>query len=195
MISQPVSSTIPYYPLPSGTWRTPNLTIPWCCLPTSSSVCLVFFPLSLMVLSRPDELETWPYHCSLGLFTIVRRSSCGSIACWILAQTSSLVAWPLYEMRSILEVAPRFDGLYSSLELCCDGSQNDWLKRQPLIIKSTTLPLTLSADKLFLSIHNPLTVGFLESVSKVSFSPTTAGLRLLIKRFSSSKLAFRPRIV
>ena len=27
--------------------RTPGLSIPWCCLPTSSSVCLVFFPLSL----------------------------------------------------------------------------------------------------------------------------------------------------
>ena len=27
--------------------RTPGLPISWCCLPTSSSVCLVFFPLSL----------------------------------------------------------------------------------------------------------------------------------------------------
>ena len=33
-------------PLPSGTWRTPGLSIPWCCFPTSSSVCLVFFHLS-----------------------------------------------------------------------------------------------------------------------------------------------------
>ena len=30
-------------PLPSGTWRTPSPSILWCCLPTSSSVCLVFF--------------------------------------------------------------------------------------------------------------------------------------------------------
>ena len=37
----------PCSPLPSWTWRTPGLSIPWCCLPTSSSVCLVFFPLSL----------------------------------------------------------------------------------------------------------------------------------------------------
>ena len=37
----------PCSPLPSGTWRTPGLFIPRCCLPTSSSVCLVFFPLSL----------------------------------------------------------------------------------------------------------------------------------------------------
>ena len=44
-----------------------------------------------MVLARPDERETWPYHCSLRLFTIVRRPSCGPIACWILARTSSLV--------------------------------------------------------------------------------------------------------
>ena len=47
MISQPVFSIFPCSPLPSGTWWTPGLSIPWCCLPTSSSVCLVFFPLSL----------------------------------------------------------------------------------------------------------------------------------------------------
>ena len=37
----------PCSPLPSGTCRTPGLSIPCCCLRTSSSVCLVFFPLSL----------------------------------------------------------------------------------------------------------------------------------------------------
>ena len=47
LISQPVSSIFPCPPLPSETWQTPFLSIPWCCLPTSSSVCLVFFPLSL----------------------------------------------------------------------------------------------------------------------------------------------------
>ena len=55
-----------------------------------------------MVLVRPVEWETWPYHCSLRLFTIVRRSSCGPIACWILAWTSLLVTWSLYEMCGIL---------------------------------------------------------------------------------------------
>ena len=47
MISQPVSSIFPCSPPPSGTWQTPGLFIPWCCLPTSSFVCLVFFLLSL----------------------------------------------------------------------------------------------------------------------------------------------------
>ena len=47
MILQPVSYIFPCSPLPSGTCRTPGLSIPWCCLPTSSSVHLVFFPLSL----------------------------------------------------------------------------------------------------------------------------------------------------
>ena len=56
-----------------------------------------------MVLARPDEWETWPYHCSLHLFTMVRRSSCGQIAYWILAQTTSLVTWSLYVMHSILQ--------------------------------------------------------------------------------------------
>ena len=27
-----------------------------------------------MVLTRPDERETWPYHCSLRFFTVIRRS-------------------------------------------------------------------------------------------------------------------------
>ena len=90
----------PCSPLPSGTCRTPGLSILWCCLPTSSSVCLVTVPCK-MVLVRPDERETWPYHCSLRLFTIGRRSLCGPNACWILAWTSSLVTWSLYEMQSI----------------------------------------------------------------------------------------------
>ena len=108
MILQPVFSIFSCSPPPFGTCRTPGLSIPWFCLPTSSSVCLVFFPLFTvpckMVLARPDERETWPYHCSLRLFTIVRRSSCGPIACWILARTCSLVTWSLYEMCSILRL-------------------------------------------------------------------------------------------
>ena len=47
MISQPVFSIFPCSPLLAGTCRTPCLSIPWCCLPTSSIVHLVFFSLSL----------------------------------------------------------------------------------------------------------------------------------------------------
>ena len=53
-----------------------------------------------MVLARPDERETCPYHFSLSLFTMV-RSSCSPIACWILAQTSSLVTRSLYEIHRL----------------------------------------------------------------------------------------------
>ena len=95
MLLQPVFSIFPCSPPPSGTCRTPGPSIPWCCLPTSSFVRLVFFPPFTvpckMVLASPDERETWPYHRSLRLFTIVRRSSCGPIACWILART-----WQVY---------------------------------------------------------------------------------------------------
>ena len=104
MISQPVSSIFTSSPLPSGTWRSPGLSVPWCCLPTSSSVCLP--PLNVpctTVLAMPDEQKTCPYHWGLRFFTMVRRSSCGPIARWILAQISSLVTWSLYEMRSILQ--------------------------------------------------------------------------------------------
>ena len=47
MILQTVFSIFPCSPLPSGTLQSPGLSIPWCCLPTSSSVCLVIVPLSL----------------------------------------------------------------------------------------------------------------------------------------------------
>ena len=46
-----------------------------------------------MVLARPDERETCPYHFSLRLFTMVRRSLCCLITCLILARTSSMVTW------------------------------------------------------------------------------------------------------
>ena len=63
IISQPVSSISPCSPLPSGTWRTRGVSIPWCGLPTSSSVCLVFFPPFTvpckMVLARPARWF-WP---------------------------------------------------------------------------------------------------------------------------------------
>ena len=58
MLSKSISSIFPCSQLPSGTWRTPSLSIPWC-LPTSSSICLVFFPLS-MCLARwiwPDLMN------------------------------------------------------------------------------------------------------------------------------------------
>ena len=59
MISQPVFSIFPCSPLPSGTCRTPGLSIPWCCLPTSSSVCLVFFPLSLYSINTDGLISVY----------------------------------------------------------------------------------------------------------------------------------------
>ena len=50
IISQPLSSFSPCSPLPSGTWRAPGLSIPRCCLPTSSSV---------------SALSSPPFHCAL----------------------------------------------------------------------------------------------------------------------------------
>ena len=108
MTSHPVSSTFLCSPLPSGTWQTPALSIP-----TSFPVCLVFYPLSLcpprwlwLDLMNGRLVHTTSVCVSLRwsgglrvvrlpagswhrLPTMVRRSLCGPIACWILAQTSS----------------------------------------------------------------------------------------------------------
>ena len=81
MISQPVSSIFPCSPLPFGTWRTPGLPIPWCCLPTSFRLPCLLPPFTVpceTVLARSDEQETCPYHCSLHLFMMI-RSLCGPI--------------------------------------------------------------------------------------------------------------------
>ena len=103
--SQPVFSIFLCSPLPSVTWWTPGLPIPWCCLPTSFCCYLVFFSLSLC-----PEKWFWPnlpnrrhaHATSACLFMRVRRSLCGQIACWILAQTSSVVTQSSYQMHSIL---------------------------------------------------------------------------------------------
>ena len=49
--------------LNTETRQSPCLSIPWWCLPTSSSVCLVFFPLALC-LARcfwPNLMNVWPF--------------------------------------------------------------------------------------------------------------------------------------
>ena len=106
MILQPVSSIFPCSPLPSVTWQSPGLSIPWCCLPISSSVCLVFSPFHCAL---QDEFgQTWWMgdRSILLQFTSLyncQRSSCGPIACQILAWTSSLITWSLYQKCSILQ--------------------------------------------------------------------------------------------
>ena len=77
-------------PLPSGTWQTPGLSIPWFCLPTSSSVCLVFFPPSLR-LARwfwPDLMNGRLVHTN-AVCTSLRWS--GLHVAWLLAGVSNMV--------------------------------------------------------------------------------------------------------
>ena len=66
MTSQPVSSILLRSPLPSGTWRTPGLSISWYYLPTSSSACPVFFPpfLCLARLFWPDLMNGRHVHAT-----------------------------------------------------------------------------------------------------------------------------------
>ena len=87
MISQPFFSSFPCSPLPSGTCRTSGLSIPWCCFPTSSTVCLVFFPVS-PCLAR----WFWPDHTTavcvslrwsgLRMILLLARSWHG-LPCWV----------------------------------------------------------------------------------------------------------------
>ena len=71
-----------------------------------------------MVLARPDERETCPCHCSLRLFTMVRRSSFGPIACWILARTSSLVTWSFRPRCNPLRIQHFYPESETNLKTC-----------------------------------------------------------------------------
>ena len=66
------------------------------CLPPWTVPCRI-------VLASPDDSVMCPYHFSLRLFTTVRRSSYGPMAFPILAFTSSLVTWSLYEIPRSLQ--------------------------------------------------------------------------------------------
>ena len=113
MILQPVFSIFSLFS--TALWDLPN-SRPVHSLMLSSHLflcpCLLppFTVPCKMVLARPDERETWPYHCSLRLFTMVRRSLCVPVACWILARTFSFVFHVLSRLH--------LDSSLSSCELC-----------------------------------------------------------------------------
>ena len=111
MILQPVISIFHCSPLPSWTWQTPGLSNPRCCFPTSSSVCLVFSPLSLC-LARwfwPNLMNGRHDHtisCSLHLFTMIRRSWCGLVT-WSLTLLSSCPNQLLNTLQKVQNSAAR----------------------------------------------------------------------------------------
>ena len=95
-------------PLPSWTWRTPGLSIPWCCLPTSSSVCLVFFPFHCAL--QGGFGQTWWIWWMGDMSILLQFASLydGQVFMWSdcrldLGTDFLMVTWSLYEMRSILQ--------------------------------------------------------------------------------------------
>ena len=124
MISQPVSSIFPCSPLPSGTWRTPGLSIPWCCLPTSSSVCLIFFPFHCAL--QDGFPQTWWTGDMSILLQFASLYDGQEIFVWSNCLrdlgTDFLVGNIIFVWHvQYFGVAPHLHGLYSSLELCCEG--------------------------------------------------------------------------
>ena len=52
----------------------------------------------MIVFERPEDLETWPYHFSFLLLTVVSKSSYGPMASSILLRTSTFVMCSVYDM-------------------------------------------------------------------------------------------------
>ena len=71
-ISQPVSSIFPVLHCPRGLGELQ--ACPFSPLSLSALSSSPFTVPCKMVFARPDERGTCPYHCSLRLFTVVRRS-------------------------------------------------------------------------------------------------------------------------
>ena len=53
-------------------------------------------------MARPDQRKKYPYHFSLRLFAMVRRSLCGPIACWMLALISPLLMMMIMMMMMMM---------------------------------------------------------------------------------------------
>ena len=70
----------------------------------------------MIVFERPEDLETWPYHFSFLLLTVVSKSSYGPMARSILLRTSTFV---VFCVRYVEEssVASHLHCLYSTLQV------------------------------------------------------------------------------
>ena len=88
------------------------LPLPLSALSSYLFLCLPCLPAPFtlpckVVLARSGEQEIRPYSISLQFVSLYNglevSSPCGVIACWILAQTSSLVTRSLYKVHSILQ--------------------------------------------------------------------------------------------
>ena len=90
MIFQPVFSIFPCSPLPSGTCRTPGLSIPCCCLPTSSHLFTMdtkgpLFSINLEIHRRKAAmLIVRNFHC----FRLVLRTSLCTLQLKLQIQTA-----------------------------------------------------------------------------------------------------------
>ena len=105
MILQPVFSILPCSLLPSGLGDLQACPFPGVVFPSLPLSALSSSPFYYTL--QDGFGQTWwkgdmTIPVQFCLFTMVRRSSCGPIVCWILARTSSLATWSLSEMRSIL---------------------------------------------------------------------------------------------
>ena len=123
MTSQPVFLILLCSLLPSGTWQTPGLSIFWCCLPTSSSVCLVFFPiLCLASWFWPDLMNGRHVHttsvCVSSRWPVGLRVVRLPVGPW-----HRLPRWlhGLF-MRGVVSCgSTSFPWLVFFLQLCCEG--------------------------------------------------------------------------
>ena len=123
-------ATIPVHPsLSSAALReSPNpISVHSLMLSSHLFFCLFLFlaPFTVPcrnVFAMPEDLEIWPYHLSFRFFTMVRRSSCTPIFCFLDSVANLLVRHMVF-VRNVQKspIASHFKGLDPSLDFCCQG--------------------------------------------------------------------------
>ena len=126
------SSQMTWQPAPSirlpshpSLWRRPAScqSIPGCCPPSlflSASSSPYLYCALQDCLDQPIDLVTCPYYFSVRLFTVVKRSPCGPMACRVLFRTSSLeMCLCSVGDADELSEASHPHGMYPSLCVCC----------------------------------------------------------------------------
>ena len=187
MISQPVFSVFPCSPLPSGTCPTPGLSIPWCCLPISFSVCLVFFPLHCALQDGFGQtwwigdmtipLQSAPFYDHQEVFV---RSNCVLDLGTDFLVGNVIFVWGAW----YLAVPPYFHCSYSSLKLCCEGPrftgiQEDGCDRERISRILELREMLLSFQTGFSLISATVVCTILESISGLESSSDTTEPRYL----------------
>ena len=136
------------------------------------------------VLASPDDRVMCLYHLSLHFFTEVRRSSYGLMAFPVLAFTSSLVMWSLYEIlrslrKHLISNACILLSMSAVMVHVPHACKNMDMAREPVSLILELMAMFLSFQMTFSLVTSAVVWAILESTSGLDPSSDTIAPRYL----------------